>query len=76
MVSAIMGRPNHHPIYNCDVEFRPSYSPVGFNSEYVTDPDTTPIKSVGGDKMDHFLKLFHSKHDEYLLDVETHMLQA
>ena len=53
MVSAIMGRLNNHAIDNGDVEVHPSEFPVEFNSGYVTDPDTTPIKSIDDDEMDH-----------------------
>ena len=59
MVSAIMGRLNNHAIHNGDVEVQPSEFPVEFNSGYVTDPDTTPIKSIDDDEMDHLLELLH-----------------
>ena len=49
---------------------------VEYNSESVTDTDTTPIKSIDDDEMDHILYLFHLEHDDYLLDDELHMLQA
>ena len=44
--------------------------PVDYNSESV------PIKSIDDDEMDHILEFFHSRHDEDLLDVDLHMLQA
>ena len=44
VISDIMGRLNHHAIYNGDVEVRPSEFLVEYNSEYVTDTDTTTIK--------------------------------
>ena len=46
---------NHHDIDNGDVEVHPSESPVEFNSESILDPDTTPIKSIDDDEMDHLL---------------------
>ena len=76
MFSAIIGRLNHRSIDNGDVEVHPSEFPVEFNSESVPDPDTTPIKSIYDDEMDHLLELFHSKHDEDLLDVYLQMFQA
>ena len=71
-----MGKLNHHAIYNCDVEVHPSYFPLESHSKSVPDPDTTPIKSIDDDEMDNLLELFNSEHDEYLLDVDLHMLQA
>ena len=50
-----MGRINHHAIDNCDVEVQPSDFLFESNSEYVTDPDTTPIKSIDDDEMYHIL---------------------
>ena len=76
MVSAITGKRNHHAIDNGDVKFHTSYFTVEFNSESVPYPDTTLIKLIENDEMDHLLELFHSEHDKYLLDVEIHMLQA
>ena len=70
-----MVRLNHHAIYNSDVEFHPSGFPVEYNSEYVPDPDTTPIKSIHGDKMDHILEFFHSEHDNDLMDVDLQIIQ-
>ena len=49
MISDIMGGINHHTIDNGDVKVFPLEFPVEFNSEYVTDPDTTPIKSIDDD---------------------------
>ena len=60
MVSDTTGIPNHHAIDNGDVKVCPSWLPVEYNSEYVTDPDTTTIKSIDDDAMDHILELFHS----------------
>ena len=76
VISAIMGRLNHHAIDNGDVEVPNSDFPVESHSESVTDPDTTPIESIYDDGMDHLLELFHSKNDEDILDVELQMLQA
>ena len=44
MVSDIMGRLNHHAIYNVDVEFHPSEFQFKYNYESVPDPDKNPIK--------------------------------
>ena len=55
MVSSIMGRLNHHAIDNGDVEVLPSDIPSESNYESVPYPDTTPIKSIDHDAMDHFL---------------------
>ena len=74
-VSAITGRLNHNAIYNGDFEVHPSDFPVELNSESFPYPDTTPIKSIDDEKMDHILEFFHSEHDEYLLDVDLQMLQ-
>ena len=71
-----MGRLNNNSIDNGDFKCPYSEFPVEFNSESVTDPDSTPIKSIGDDEMDHLLEFFHSEHDEDLLDVELQMLQA
>ena len=76
MVSAIMGRLNHHAIGNGDVEVHPSEFSVEYNSESVLDPDTTMIKSVYDDEMDHLLELFHSEHYDELLDVDLQMPHA
>ena len=70
-----MGRLNHHSIGNGDVKVRPSYFPVEFNSESVLDPDTTPIKSIYDDEMDHLLEFFHSEHGDGILDVDLQMIQ-
>ena len=54
-----MGRIINHAIDNGDIEFHPSEFPVESNSEYVPDPDTTPIKSIDDYEMDHLLEFFH-----------------
>ena len=71
-----MGITNNHAINNGDVKFYTSYFTVEFNSESVLYPETTTIKSIDDDEMDHLLELFHSEHVKYLLDVDLHMLQA
>ena len=59
LVTAITGRINHHAIDNIDVKVPTSEFPVEFNPESVPDPDTTPIKSIDDDEMDHLLEFFH-----------------
>ena len=70
-----MGILNHHAIYNGDDKIHTSAFPFEFNSVSVPDPDTNPIKSIDDDEMDHLLELFHSEHDEDILDVDLQMLQ-
>ena len=67
-----MGKLNHHAIDNDDIT---SEVPVGSNYDSVPDPDTTPIKSINDDEMDHLLELSHSDHDDDLLDFDLQMLQ-
>ena len=68
-----MGKLNHLAKNNgentSDVAVEPSYDSVPY-------PDTTPIKSIDGDEMDHILEFFHSEHDDDLLDVDLQMIQA
>ena len=71
-----MGRLNHHYIDNSDVEVHPSYFTFEYKPESVPDADINSIKSIDDDEMDHLLELFHSEHDDDLLDVDLHMLQA
>ena len=71
-----MGRLNHHAIDNVNFEVPPSYFPFESNSESVPDPDTTPIKSIYDDEMDHLLGLFHSENDDDFFGVDLQMLQA
>ena len=52
-----MGKLNHHAIDNGDIT---SDVPVESNYDSVLDLDTTPIKSIDDDEMDHLLELFHS----------------
>ena len=68
-----MGQLNHHSIDNGDIT---SDVPVEYSYYSVPDPDTTPIKSINDDEMDHLLELSHSEHDDDLLDVDLQMLQA
>ena len=76
VASAITGRLNHHSINNGNVKVSISEFPVESNSESVPYPNTTPIKSIDNDEMDKLLGFFHSKHDEYLMDVDLQILQA
>ena len=69
-----MGRLNHHAIDIGDVEITTSDFPVGYNSEPFPYPDTTPIKSIDDDEMDHLLELFQLEHDENLLGFDLYML--
>ena len=46
-----MGILNYHAMNNGDVEVHPSEFPVESNPESVTDPYTTPIKSIDDDEM-------------------------
>ena len=50
--------------------------PAEYNSEYIPDPDTTPIKSIDDDEIDHLLELLHSEHGDDLLYFDLQMLQA
>ena len=68
-----MGKLNHHTINNGDVT---SDVPVEYKYKSVPYPDTTMIKSIDDNEMDHHLEFFHSEHDEDLLDVDLQMLQA
>ena len=49
VVSSVMGRLNHRVIDNGDVEVHHSEFLVGYSSEPVLDPDTTPTKSIDDD---------------------------
>ena len=59
VVSAITRRLNHHSIDDGDIEVHPSEFLAEFNSESVPNPNTTPIKPIDDDEMDHLLELFH-----------------
>ena len=50
-----MGKLNHHAIDNGDIKTHTSEFTVESNYESVPDPDTTPIKSIDDDEMDHLL---------------------
>ena len=67
-----MGKLNHHAIDNGDIT---SDVPFESNYESVTDPDTTPIKSIDDYEMDHVLEFFHSEHDENFLDIDLQIIQ-
>ena len=73
MVSDIMGKLNHRAVDNGDI---PSDVPVESSYDSVSDPDTTPIKPIDDNEMDHLLELFHSENDDDLLDVDLQMLQS
>ena len=60
MISAITGKLNHYAIDNGDVKTPTSYFPVESNYESVPDPDTSQIKSIDDDEMDHLLEFYHS----------------
>ena len=75
LVSAIMGRLNHHTIDNGDVEVQPLEFPVESNSGSVPDTDTTPIKSIYDDEMVHLLEILHSEHNDDILGVNLQMIQ-
>ena len=75
LVSAIMGRLNHHAIDKGNVEVHPSYFSVESNYESIPYPDTNLIKSIDDDEMDHLLEFLHSEHDDYLLYFDLYMLQ-
>ena len=68
-----MGKLNHRARDNgdltSDVQVESSYESVPY-------PDTTPIKYIDDDEMDHLLEFFHSGHDDDLLDVDLQILQA
>ena len=68
-----MGKLNHCAINNGDIT-----SDVPVESNYYSVPDlyTTPIKSIDDDEMDHLLELFHSEHDDNILDFDLQMFQA
>ena len=61
---------------NGDVEVHPSEFPVEYNSVYVPDLETTPIKPIYDDEMDHLLEFFHSEYDDDIPDVDLQMIQA
>ena len=73
VVSDIMGKLNHRAIDNGDIT-----SDVSVESSYdsVPYPDTTPIKFIDDDEIDHLLEFFHSEHDDDTLDVDLQMRQA
>ena len=68
-----MGKLKHHAIDNGDIT---SDIPVESSYESVPYTDTIPIKYIDDDGMDHLLELFHSEHDDDLLDVDLQMIQA
>ena len=76
MFSDIMGRLNQHSIYNGGVEVHSSEFPVELKSESISDPDATPNKPIDDNEMDHILEIIHSEHDEDIMCIDIHMLQA
>ena len=66
-----MGIINRHTIDNGDVEVH-----LESNSEYDTDKETNPIKSIDDVEMVHLMELFHSEHYDDLLDFYLQILQA
>ena len=76
MISAILGRLNHHAIDNGDVEVHLSEYPFEYMNESILDTETTPIKSIDDYEMYQLLELFHSENDKNGFDVDLHMLPA
>ena len=76
MISYIMGKLNHHVIDNGDVKISTSDVSLESNYDSVPDPYTTTIKSIDDYEMDHLLEVFHSEHDDNILDVDLQMLQS
>ena len=73
VLSAIMGKMNHHAIDNGDIT---SDDPVESSYDSVPYPETTPIKCIDDDEMNNLLEFFQSEHDDDLLDIDLQMLQA
>ena len=59
VVSTSMERLNIIAIGNSDVKVSPFIFPAGSNSGSIPAPETTPIKSIDDDEMDHLLEFFH-----------------
>ena len=76
VISAIMGILNHYAIDNGDVKIPASEVPIELKYDSFTDPYTTPIKYIHDDEIYHLLELFHSEHDDDLIDVDLQILQA
>ena len=74
VISAIMGKLNHHAIDNGNVKIPTSDVPFESNCDSVPYSDTTPIKSIDDDEIDHLLELFHSEHDDDIIYVDLQML--
>ena len=71
-----MGILNHHAVDNGNVEVYPLEYPFEYTSDSVTDTYTTQTKSMDNAEMDRLLKLFHTNHDNNILNVDLQMLQA
>ena len=76
MIPAIIRKLNHHAIDIGDFKIPTLDVPVESNYDSVTDPDTTPTKSIDDDETDHLLEFFHSEHDDNILNVDLQILQA
>ena len=66
---------NIHAVDNGYFDIYPSEYPFESTSDTVPYSDTTPIKLTDDDEMEQLLEFLHSEHDDYLLDVDLHMLQ-
>ena len=75
VISDIRGILNNYAIDNGDVEFQPSEFPVESHYESFPYTDSTPIKSIDDDEIYRLLELFHSEHDEDIIDVDPQVLQ-
>ena len=75
VVLYIIGRLNCLSVDNGYVEVYPVEYPFEYTCDSVTDPDTASIKSIYDGEIYQLLKLFHSEHDNDILDVDLHMLQ-
>ena len=64
VVPDILGRLNNCDIGHGYVQDQPSEFPFESNYEYVPDTDTTLIKSIDDDEIDHLLEFFHSENDD------------
>ena len=73
VISAIVGKLDHHAIDNCDVKIPTSEFPVESNYDSVTDTYTTLIKYIDDNERDHLLEFFHSEYDDDLLDFDLHI---
>ena len=56
VISDIMRKLNYHAVDNCTVKIPTAEFTIESNYESVPDPDTTLIKSIDDDEMDHLLE--------------------